>query len=157
MKNLVAKDIMVTDILTVGVDWPLSKLIDFLLVNSISGVPVTNEKGELFGVVSLTDIVRHDSLHLKEPTTKPHDFFTDSFDRENEEDEVGFYRIETESNVTVNDIMTPTIFEVAEDSKIQDVADIMIRGRIHRVFVTRNKKVIGIISAIDILKVIRDL
>ena len=44
-----------------------------------------------------------------------------------------------------------------EDTPLQKVADTMIRGRIHRLLVTRGDKVTGIIAALDLLKVIRDL
>jgi CBS domain-containing protein len=37
------------------------------------------------------------------------------------------------------------------------VADAMIRGRIHRVFVTRDEKLVGIITTMDMLKIIRDM
>jgi signal-transduction protein with cAMP-binding, CBS, and nucleotidyltransferase domain len=40
---------------------------------------------------------------------------------------------------------------------VQQVADMMIKNRIHRVFVTRQEKVVGIISTPDILKIIRDM
>jgi signal-transduction protein with cAMP-binding, CBS, and nucleotidyltransferase domain len=40
---------------------------------------------------------------------------------------------------------------------VQQVADMMIKKRIHRVFVTREGKVVGIISTPDILKIIRDM
>jgi len=53
--------------------------------------------------------------------------------------------------------MTPMIFQVTEHTPVQEVADMMIKNRIHRVFVTRNEKVIGIISTPDMLKVIRDI
>ena len=59
--------------------------------------------------------------------------------------------------MTVQDIMTPTVFSVDEEAALQHVADAMIRGRIHRVFVTRQKKLVGIITALDMLKIIRDL
>jgi CBS domain-containing protein len=53
--------------------------------------------------------------------------------------------------------MTPMIFQVTEDTPVQQVADMMIKNRIHRVFVTREEKVVGIISTPDILKIIRDM
>jgi signal-transduction protein with cAMP-binding, CBS, and nucleotidyltransferase domain len=37
------------------------------------------------------------------------------------------------------------------------VAETMIKNRIHRVFVTREEKPIGIISTVDMMKVIRDM
>ena len=57
MENLLAKDIMNRDVLSVGMDWSIDLLADYLIDNSISGAPVTAEDGRLLGVVSLTDIV----------------------------------------------------------------------------------------------------
>jgi signal-transduction protein with cAMP-binding, CBS, and nucleotidyltransferase domain len=37
------------------------------------------------------------------------------------------------------------------------VADAMLRGRIHRVFVTRDGVLVGIITTMDILAAIRDI
>jgi CBS domain-containing protein len=59
--------------------------------------------------------------------------------------------------ITVQDIMTLMIFDVDESVSVQQVADYMIKGHIHRVFVTREKKLTGIITALDLLKVIRDM
>jgi CBS domain-containing protein len=57
----------------------------------------------------------------------------------------------------VRDIMTPMIFSVSEDTSVQEVAETMLKGRIHRVFVTRDNKLAGIVTALDMLKVIRGL
>ncbi|MGH7495293.1 MAG: CBS domain-containing protein [bacterium] len=48
-------------------------------------------------------------------------------------------------------------FTADENTPIQEVADTMLGGRIHRLMVTRNDKIIGIISTMDMLKIIRDL
>jgi CBS domain-containing protein len=52
--------------------------------------------------------------------------------------------------------MTPMVFDVTEGMKVKQVADTMIRGRIHRVFVTRDEKLTGVITTVDMLKVIRN-
>jgi CBS domain-containing protein len=57
----------------------------------------------------------------------------------------------------VGDIMTPLVFSVAEDATVQEVAAAMITGRIHRVFVTRAGALVGIISAMDLLPLVRDM
>jgi CBS domain-containing protein len=49
------------------------------------------------------------------------------------------------------------VFDVSENAPVQDVADTMIRGRIHRVLVTRDSELAGIITALDLLEVVRDL
>ena len=53
--------------------------------------------------------------------------------------------------------MTPMIYKVTEDTQVQRVADVMIRNQIHRVFVTREERIVGIVSAVDLLKIIRDM
>jgi len=49
------------------------------------------------------------------------------------------------------------VFSVSEDTRVQDIADTMIKNRIHRIFVTREEKMVGIISSVDMLMVIRDM
>ena len=56
---LTAKDIMTPEVITVNENATVRELATLLLMNSISGAPVVNEAGELVGVVSQTDIVRH--------------------------------------------------------------------------------------------------
>ena len=53
--------------------------------------------------------------------------------------------------------MTPMIFEVEEDTTVQKAADIMVKGRIHRLFVRSNSSIIGVVTAMDMVKVVRDL
>ena len=136
---------------------PVEELAEFLIEHGISGAPVTGRDDELIGVVSLTDIARHDGF----PTTRGRghehlqhvELRVDDLD---EEDMEGM-RLASRSGVTARDIMTPAVFGVIEKMPIQDVADYMIRGRIHRQFVTRDKLVVGVITAMDLLRVVRDL
>jgi len=158
MKNLTAKDLMNQDIMTVGADWPIDKLSDFFIENSISGAPVISEDERLVGVVSLTDIVRHKSMPLNNPQPNvPHEYYLHAPERQYSQEEIESFRVEAESLVTVRDIMTPMTFNVTENTNLQQVADAMIRGRIHRVFVTHDDMLVGIITTMDMLRVIRDM
>jgi CBS domain-containing protein len=158
MKKLVAKDIMNTNVLSVGMDWSLEQLADYLVENSISGVPVTSDEGKLLGVVSMTDIVRYRSMPLTEDRPDDtHEYYSYSPERRYSPEEVENSRIEAESLVTVRDIMTFITFNVDEDTTIQQVADAMLRGNIHRVLVTRDDVLVGIITTMDMLKAIKDL
>ncbi|MBN1625802.1 MAG: CBS domain-containing protein [Deltaproteobacteria bacterium] len=158
MINLTARDIMNRDVLSVGMDWSIDHLADYLIDNCISGAPVTSEDGKLLGVVSLTDIVGYRSLPATDAQLNdPHEYYIHCPERQYSQAEIESFRVETESLVMVREIMTPMTFNVKEDTKLQQVADAMIRGRIHRVFVTREDKLMGIITTMDILKTIRDL
>ena len=71
--------------------------------------------------------------------------------------EIASFHLGSEPSVTVKDIMTPMIHKVAENTQVQNVADVMIRNQIHRVFVTSEERIVGIVSAVDLLKIIRDM
>ncbi len=157
MKKLTAIDVMTEEVLTVQADWPVTHLAEFLIEQGISGAPVTSEEGALIGVVSLTDIVRYESLPQKEAHPHgAHDFYVLSLEGRFAEEEWSAFRVGDASEATVRDIMTPTLFRVHEHAPVQEVADTMITGRIHRVFVTRGETVVGIVTALDLLRVIRD-
>jgi CBS domain-containing protein len=157
MKRLTAKDVMNKDVLSVGVNWSIEYLTDFLVENGISGAPVTSEDGKLVGVVSLTDIVRHNSLPGKDSRlNSPYDYYRHGLEHQYAKEDIRSLSIDTEQLETVRDIMTPMIFDVNEDTKVKQVADTMIRGRIHRVFVTHEEKLTGVITTVDMLKVIRN-
>jgi len=157
MVNLTAKDIMNQEILSVGMDWSVDQLADFLVENSISGAPVISEDGKLVGVVSLTDIVRYRSMPASDDRnddTNEYYIHTSELNYSNEE--IESFHVDTESLISVRDIMTPRTFNVSEDTTIRDVADTMIRGNIHRVLVTRDDTLVGIITTMDMLRIIRD-
>jgi len=158
MVSLLAKDIMNPDVLSVGLDWSVKQLADFFIENSISGAPVISEDNKLQGVVSMTDLIRQKSM----PGTIFHSEDIDecyiySPERQYSPAEIESSRIDAEALMIVRDIMTPVTFNVNEYTKIQDIADAMLRGRIHRVFVTRNDDLIGIITTMDMLYAVRDL
>jgi CBS domain-containing protein len=158
MVSLMAKDIMNTDVLSVGSDWSISQLADFLLTNSITGAPVISEENKLVGVVSMTDLVRHTSLPGVDTCTDQEDeSYIHPHEMQISPDEIETSRIDAQSLVSVRDIMTPVTFNVNEYTRIQDVADAMMRGRIHRVFVTRDESLVGIITTMDLLSAVRDL
>ncbi len=156
MRRLTAKQVMTSEVLAVEADWSSERLCEFLIVKSISGAPVQSREGNLIGVVSLTDIVQYDTQPEKDPQW-PHDYYLHALERQCAREEAASFRIEAEPLRTVRAIMTSKIFQVTEDTPVQQVADMMIKNRIHRIFVTRDEKVVGIISTPDMLKVIRDM
>jgi len=157
ISKLTVKDVMQSEVLAVDADWPLDKLAGFLVDNSISGAPVTDEKGELVGVVSLTDLVRHSSMTEKDTEiASTHDVYLYELERHMSHEELRVFHTQYESPIQVREIMTPMIFKVSEEDSLQDVAATMLKGRIHRVFVTRGSTLTGIVTALDMLQVIRN-
>ena len=156
MKELTAKHVMKSKVLTAESDWSVSRLAEFFMENCISGAPVQSSVGTPIGVVSLTDIVHHDTQPEKDRDW-PHDYYLHAQERQYAREEANCFQIETESLIMVRDIMTPVIFQVSEDTPIQQVAGMMLKNRIHRVIVLSGEKVVGIISTPDMLKIVRDM
>lgn len=158
MKRIKAKDIMTTDVLVASAEWSLERLTEFFVENSISGAPVTSEDGKLIGVVSLTDIVVKGAMQARNFQSEgPHEYYLKELERQYGRQEMGSFQVVDEPLVIVREIMTPMIFKVNEDTVVKKVADIMIRNRIHRVFVTREEELVGVIATPDMLKIIRDM
>ncbi len=150
--NLTAKDIMNRHVLTVDIDMTVRELATFLISREISGAPVM-EKDRLVGVVSVTDIVESASegrLALGEPTP---DFYARGWEFKLQRGEMNELHIEDES-LTVRDIMTPTVYTILPDTPVAEIATTMIAGRVHRLLVAQNNTVEGIVTTLDMLKII---
>jgi CBS domain-containing protein len=156
MRELIARDVMNPELLTVRDDMTVADLAEFLVDNEISGAPVEDVEGRLVGVVSLSDVAAamtdRDQAFLSR--SEP-DYYLKSWeDRYNAEDLAGL-RV-AESNATVGEIMTPSILAVDEEMPISKVAAKMIDSRVHRLLVTRDRKVTGILSTTDLLGLLVD-
>ncbi|HLF56171.1 MAG TPA: CBS domain-containing protein [Thermoanaerobaculia bacterium] len=152
MRSLVARDVMNSDVLTVRDEMSVIELAEFLTDNEISGAPVEDAEGRLIGVVSLTDIAaavtgQRDMTVLDHPG--PNFYLRTWEEKFNPEDLAGL-RV-ADSGATVGEIMTPSIFAVDEETPISKVAERMIHSHVHRLLVTRDHKVVGILTTSDLL------
>ncbi|MFQ5640262.1 MAG: CBS domain-containing protein [bacterium] len=156
MKNLKAKDIMNSGVITVRDDMSVHNLANFFTDRMISGAPVVDKNGKLIGVVSLSDIVRNDARRtaIVEEQLDASYYLHGWEDKLNDED-VQQLHLEQNDGLTIRDIMTPLIFKVSEETSLAEMADTMIGGRIHRLIVTNNDEVVGIVTTLDMLQAIR--
>lgn len=143
--NLKAKDIMSTTIRKARPDWFINQLAKLFAENSISGAPVEDEDGNVLGVVSATDIVRYSRGGDRDEKKG----YSDK--------DLQIMAFGSRIHVKVHEIMSSSVIEVVEETAVQKVAATMIDQEVHRVFVTRDEKIVGVISTVDLLKVIKDL
>jgi CBS domain-containing protein len=141
-----------------------------LVREQISGVPVVTEKGEIVGVVSTTDVVRLGAGEKElnaaplvwEPLVLPNEDFDDDYAANFFLDSEDF-RVPTENQAdalpegvfdgyAVSDIMTPAAFTVGPRETVQDVVKFLLRGRIHRALVVDGDRLVGIVTAFDLLR-----
>jgi CBS domain-containing protein len=137
-----ARDVMNPSLLTVRQDDTLQELSAFLAENNITGAPVVDASGHFVGVVSATDIAEAES----EVGAWRKGDDVDAADRR------GFHVEGTGRRV--QDIMTPTIYTVTDDTPVSELARAMISGRVHRLFVTRRGKIVGIVTSLDLLRLL---
>lgn len=157
MRDLVARDVMNPDVLTVRDDMSVTDLAEFLTDNEISGAPVEDAENRLIGVVSLTDVAaaftgQRDQAVLDHPEP---DFYLRSWEEKFNAEDLAGLRV-ADSEATVGEIMTPSIFAIDEEMPVSRVAEKMIHSHIHRLLVTRDRKVVGIVTTSDLLGLLVD-
>lgn len=154
LSSLTAADIMTRDILPAQDTWDIVTLAEFLVANGISGAPVIDEEGSLRGVVSVTDIARFTvEGDAAEERRYAHQYYTDRILFEENELEEGI-EVREDDGARVADIMTPAVFTVEENTSLEEVSRSMVSNHIHRVFVSKQGRITGLISALDILATI---
>jgi len=156
-----AKDLMTTEVLAAQADWPLNRLAEFLVENDISGAPVVDDTSRLIGHVSLMDLVRHSASGIYQPWKREVSEYSKGAYRYQLEgrytdDEINMLRVDGDTTMAVADIMNPTVYVVSPDTPTSIMADMMIRGKIHRLIVTDDDKIVGLVSALDLLELIQD-
>jgi predicted transcriptional regulator len=146
------KDLMNPDIMTVADEMTTDELARYLIEREISGAPVVDSQGQLIGVVSMTDIGRN--------VAEPSELTSSNFYRDDGMDltleDLG-QRFVEERAVTVRDVMTPVIHKVPVTASVAEVARIMVEQHIHRLVVTEGSDPVGIITSMDLLKMVADL
>ena len=157
--TLTAHELMVTDVRTAHPEWPVEQLATFFQQHVITGAPVVDDEGFLVGVVSLTDIAEYTAEATGQKVG--HYGFSRSYhgsaDDAYDEEDLVTLRIQEAPDATVRDVMTTGVHSVAVDATVQRVADTMLKNRIHRVLVTEEGELKGLITAFDLVRLVRDM
>ncbi len=144
-------DIMKRLVITASPLMLVGELATLLLEHQISGAPVVEDDGKLAGVVSLEDLAAH--AYGEEADQRPPFFSAPWMDELGDEfklDKIG-------STVTVRDIMSPTVYQVKEQTSVLELVELMLGARIRRAIVTDQGKVTGIVTTSDILRLVPNL
>ena len=127
------------------------ELANFLVENEISGAPVEDAAGRLVGVVSVTDLALSvaKGVDLAPDQSNP-DFFVREWGETLRREDVEELRF-GEAELRVRDIMTPAVYSVDEETPIPELAETLVNSHIHRLLVTREEKIVGIVTTSDLL------
>jgi CBS domain-containing protein len=147
-----AGDVMQTNVISVPMTMDLRELAKLFLDKGITGAPVVDGEGRLQGVISQTDLVYYN-------LTRGDELVMDSHFYQNARVEGSHlprgYQFEDANSGSVEDVMTPVVHSVQEHATCEEVAELMTSVHIHRVLVLRDEEVVGIISALDLLRAAR--
>jgi CBS domain-containing protein len=153
MCEATARDVMTRNVLKVKEEMTVHELATFLTENEITGAPVENQNGKLVGVVSIWDIALTEAEQATIEVEHSHSsIYSDTKKRLNREEALTLH-IEDEG-LQVKDIMTPVAYSVPEDTPVCEIAKTMIAGRVHRLLVTKNNHMVGIVTTMDLLKLL---
>lgn len=157
MGTIPVSAVMRQKVITVREHITLQELARLLTEKNITGAPVLNAAGNLAGVVSLTDIARYASRGSRFPdgeqppayyTHEYRDFLLPDATMKTPDN------LQPPAKVPVSAIMTRATIHVRPETSIQKVARMMVENQIHRLLVVRKEKLLGIVTTIDILKLI---
>jgi len=137
---MLAKDIMTRKVITINRETSVKEIINILLKNRITGVPVVDDENKIVGIVSESDLV------YKEAPMPISDYWADRKKFKSE-----YWKIK---GAKAEEIMTTDVICVGEDTPVEEIATLMVEKRIKRLPVVRGKKLVGIISRADVLKTI---
>ena len=139
-----AADVMVKSVITVSPDAVVSEVVDRLVENRISALPVIDTGGKVVGIVSEGDLVRRVEagtelrrshwLEWMVPNQTLAAEFVKSHSRR------------------VSDIMTRRVISVTPDTPLDEVATILESNGIKRVPVIDNGKLVGIVSRSNLVQ-----
>ncbi|MCK5881176.1 MAG: CBS domain-containing protein [Sinobacterium sp.] len=153
LNRVLAKNLMSSNVITVNSAWGVSALARFFLAHKISGAPVVDEHDKLVGVVTATDIVEFENISHKEKVAITRSsYFEEVIGQQVSESTIEELSLHANENCITESIMTPSIISVASNDSLIDVAALMSKNSIHRVFVVDDEKMVGVISTMDVLK-----
>ena len=150
-----AKDIMQTQVVSVGSDDPLPSVYRLFADEEISGAPVVDESGTVVGVVSIRDLIRA-TREDQESSFVDSSYFRDGFF-----DAGGSCLMsgdDFEGNLSlrmVSEVMTAGVIAVAPDTPVSEIVKTILSDRIHRVLVVEHRRdkdaLVGLISLFDLV------
>jgi CBS domain-containing protein len=114
-----------------------------MLQHHISGLPVIDHDGGLVGILSEGDFLRRQETSTERRRSRWLEFL------------MGPGRLAVEYSHShgskVAEVMTTDVHTVTEDTRLEDIVDLMERRRIKRVPVMRGKKIVGMVTRSNLM------
>lgn len=145
---MIASDFMVKQVIKAMEEDTVSSVLEKMVANRISGLPVVNHRNEIVGYISDGDIMRRIGKH--HPIVYESILFSAVY-LDEEDVEMKFRGL---IPLNVMKVATSHVVTVADTSEISEIAAILGKKRIKKVPVIRNGVLVGIISRGDIIRAV---
>lgn len=147
IENKRAADVMTSPVVTVQPDDTARKAAEEMLRLRVSGLPVVDRDGRPVGVVSESDFHFGDTAARKRLREAWVAILSGGQDIA--ADYLGMLEIEGDS---VRQIMSTPAVSVDQDAPIAQVGDMMTAHRFKRILITRQDKLVGVVTRADLLR-----
>jgi CBS domain-containing protein len=138
-----ARDVMTRKVVPVKPDASVAEMVQLMLDNRISGLPVIDHRGELVGVVTEGDCLRRAETGTERKRPRWLEFL------------LGPSRLAAEyihaHGRKITEVMTQPAITITEDTPVDEIVHLMESRRIKRLPVMRDRRVVGIVSRADLL------
>ncbi|HEX5116642.1 MAG TPA: CBS domain-containing protein [Pseudonocardiaceae bacterium] len=142
MHTTTVRDVMTRDVVTVQPATPYKDLVDLMVGEQISALPVVDRQGTLVGIVTEADLL-HRPAHADGPPLVGYGRFT----RRRIRDE-----LRKATGLTAGAVMTVPVSTVAADEPLPTVARRFDRTGRRRLCVVEGGRLVGIVSRRDVLR-----
>ena len=156
---LAAQDVMHRNVAVVDASATVAELERDFVEAGVSGFPVV-DAGRVVGVVSRTDVLRQLGGKGGE-TPRLSTFYADLADFDHEAAAESFADAAARGGQPVealraHELMTRSVITVSPEAPIEDVARALVEHGVHRVLVTDGGTLVGIVSSLDLVRVIAE-
>jgi predicted transcriptional regulator len=145
--------LMSKQVLTVYEGWSIKRLASFFVKHHVSGAPVIASDETLVGVVTQSDLVRFQSQPPSDfEMEKVVQFYYGPNSQGLTDADIRRLKERAIETCTVNAIMTATVIAIDLNTPASTACRRMVDEGLHRLFVTDQGRVVGVVTAMDFLR-----
>jgi len=145
-----AEQIMTTDVMTVHADTTIEEVVRLLTMRRIGSVPVVDDEQRVVGVVNDEELFTSEKgipfSAVRVPVL---------FEKWAKPDRVVEIYANARQN-TVRDVMSLEFICIDANADVAHITQLMVEQNAHRILVTRNDRLVGIITRLDLIRMLAD-
>ena len=141
-----ARDVMTSPVITAGPENTVLEIVQLMLENRISAVPILDGENKLIGLVSEGDLMRRSGMGVEHHPSWWLSAFRGAVSMAE-----GFVK---SHGVKASEIMTRDVLTAGEDTPLWNIAETLEKNKIKRLPIVRDGHLVGIVSRANLLHAI---